>query len=181
MEKESIWNEAGKAGAVLGVVCIVYSVLNSLLGNVESGSKLIGVLVALGNGVLWLAKFFACIYLFRFFLKKHSDKNPEVDNAGTFKYGMLVALLSALICSAYDFVDIKFLHPNAVSKVTDALRSAGTLTSAQLDEMDALTPKLPTIVFFTRLVWCWLFGTFLASIFSRNIPSRNPFERENKQ
>ena len=51
----------------------------------------------------------------------------------------------------------------------------GMLTADQLDSMQELMPKLPTISFFANLIWCWLFGTVLAAIFSRNIPSRNPF------
>ena len=49
------------------------------------------------------------------------------------------------------------------------------LTEAQLDSMDGMMAKLPNVMFFVNLFWCWLFGTVLAAIFSRNIPPRNPF------
>ena len=35
--------------------------------------------------------------------------------------------------------------------------------------------NLGTISFFTNLIYCFLFGTVLSAILSRNIPSRNPF------
>ena len=41
--------------------------------------------------------------------------------------------------------------------------------------MDGMMAKLPNVMFFVNLFWCWLFGTVLAAIFSRNIPPRNPF------
>ena len=41
--------------------------------------------------------------------------------------------------------------------------------------MEELMPKMPTYAFFANLIYCWLFGTILAAIFSRNISSSNPF------
>ena len=44
-----------------------------------------------------------------------------------------------------------------------------------MDMMEEMIPKLPTMTFFLNFFWCWLFGTVLSAIFSRNIPSSNPF------
>ena len=41
-----------------------------------------------------------------------------------------------------------------------------------------MIPRLPTFSFFVNLFYCWLFGTVLSAILSRNIPSRNPFTDE---
>ena len=38
--------------------------------------------------------------------------------------------------------------------------------------------NLPSFSFFVNLIYCWLFGTVLSAILSRNIPSRNPFTDE---
>ena len=52
---------------------------------------------------------------------------------------------------------------------------SGMLTADQLSMFDDLLPKMPTYTFIANLLWCWIFGTVLAAIFSRNIPPRNPF------
>ena len=54
----------------------------------------------------------------------------------------------------------------------------GELLHIPLEEM---LPKLPTITFFSQFIYCWLFGTVVAAIFSRNIPSSNPFDNIDEQ
>ena len=41
--------------------------------------------------------------------------------------------------------------------------------------MDSYMQRLPQITFFSNLIYCFVFGTVLSYILSRNIPSRDPF------
>ena len=41
--------------------------------------------------------------------------------------------------------------------------------------VEEMIPRTPTIMFLVNFLYCWLFGTSLSAILSRNIPSRNPF------
>ena len=49
------------------------------------------------------------------------------------------------------------------------------MDSNAMSMMEDMIPRMPTISFFINLIWCWLFGTVLAAIFSRNVSSKNPF------
>ena len=171
-QKNIIWEQAGKAGLVLGGISILYMMLTAVTGKVaENGST---VLMGLINILLWLAKLGGCIYLMRFFMLRFSQADPEADNARVFRFGMLTALLSALLYSAFYLAYVSFIAPDTFENAMEAITDNPMLDSNSLAAIEEMMPKMPTISFFVNLVWCWLFGTILAAIFSRNIPPKNP-------
>jgi hypothetical protein len=88
---------------------------------------------------------------------------------------MLTALLSALLYSGAYLAYTSFIAPDTFDQALDILRDNPMVDSATMSQMEQMMPKMPTIGFFMNLIWCWLFGTVLAAIFSRNIPPQNPF------
>ena len=44
-----------------------------------------------------------------------------------------------------------------------------------MSQMDKMMGKMPQITFFSNLIYCFIFGTILSLILSRNIPSKDPF------
>ena len=178
-EKNIIWEHAGKAGLVLGGVSIVYMVLTMLTGKLaeDAGAGLTTVL-GLVNFLLWGIKFAACIFLMRFFMLRFSQADPSANNARVFRFGTLAALLSALLYSAFYMAYVSFIEPDTFEKTLEMLQDNPMLGAAQMDSLEELIPRMPTLSFFVNLVWCWLFGTVLAAIFSRNIPPQNPFTDE---
>ena len=52
---------------------------------------------------------------------------------------------------------------------------AQILDSNTLSQMDKMLGKMPQITFFSNLIYCFIFGTVLSAILSRNIPSKDPF------
>ena len=178
-EKINIWNEAGKSGLVLGLVSILYLVITSLvtkLGATGGMAFLIGLL----DFILWAAKLFICIWLMRTFMLRFSAANPSADNRKVFKFGMVTALYSALLFSAFYLVYVLYINPEALTASFDSIlgQYSGMVDSATLEAMENMESDLPTISFFTNLIWCWLFGTILSAIFSKKIPSRSsdPFK-----
>jgi len=174
VSRKDLWDGAGKAGLVLGLVSIAYVVLTQLLSKLN-GSVGMNFLVILVSFLLWIAKFGGCIYLMKFFMKRFADAHPGVDNSDTFRFGMVTALLSALIFSAFDMAYLTWISPDALSESMDAVKEAygSMLTSESLEMMDNI--NLGHVTFFANLIYCFLFGTVLSAILSRNIPSRNPF------
>ena len=177
IERKSLWNEAARSGLVLGGVSVVYMVITSLLTKLQTAG---GALSALGNvaGIaLWVGKLIICIWLMKFFMQKFAAGNEGVTNGDTFRFGTATALLSALIFSAFSLAWALFIQPDMYAESFEIAKDtySGMLSSDQLAAMDELLPKLPTWTFFINLIWCWLFGTVLSAIFSRNIPPRNPF------
>ena len=179
IEQKIIWNDASRSGLVLGGVSIGYMLCTVLLGKLQGGAA-IGVLVNVLSLLLWVFKFVLCIRLMKFFMQKFVGANSEADNRDTFRFGTVTALLSAILYSAFYLAWVSFVDPEMLTASLDMVRESysSTFTADQMDSLEELVPKLPTITFFANLVWCWLFGTILSAIFSANIPSRNPFKQE---
>ena len=172
-KKNIMWESAGKAGLVLGGVSIVYLLLTMLLGKVaENGSA---ILMGLVNGLLWLAKFIACIYLMRLFMRKFAVAEPEADRNRVFRFGMITALLSALLYSAFYLAYVSFIAPDTFSQALDILADNPMMDSNSMSAVEEMIPRMPTISFFGNLIYCWLFGTILSAIFSASIRPQNPF------
>ena len=169
--RKDMWNTAAKAGLVLGAVSSAYMFITQLM----AGST--GFLITILSFLLWAAKFGGCIWLMSFFMKKHVAAHPEVDNKGTFSLGMATALLSALVYSAAAFANIAFISGDAIAEqVNLTMHQMGSMMdSNSIALMETYMEKLPQITFFSNLIYCFVFGTVLSYILSRNIPSRDPF------
>jgi len=180
-ERINLWNEAGKAGLVLGTVSILYMLITLFSGKLAGGG-FTAILIGMLNFALWAGKLVLCIWLMRFFLLKFSKRNPSADNKQVFRFGMLVALLSALLYSAFYLVYILYIAPNAIAESFDLVmrQYAASMDAASIDALENLKADMPAITFFAQLIWSWLFGTILSAIFSRKIPSdiSNPFKPE---
>ena len=177
-DKKALWNDAGKDGLILGAISLFYMACNFLLGKVGEGSAMVAILASLIGFVLWAVKFGACIYLMKFFMKTFAKANPGVDNSDSFKFGCAVALLSALIYSAGYLAYVTFLEPDIFSKSIEMFADNPMMTSDTMEVMEQMVPKLPRFGFFFNLIYCYIFGSALAAIFSRSIPSTNPFAGE---
>lgn len=178
-EKNSIWEHAGKAGLVLGGVSIAYMLCTMLTGKLaENAGRYLSLLLGLVNFLLWAAKFAACIYLMRFFMLRFSKADPTADNSRVFRFGARTALLSALLYSAFYLAYVSFIAPDTFEKALDLLQDNPYLGASEMETVEEMIPRLPSFSFFVNLIYCWLFGTILSAILSRNIPSRNPFTDE---
>jgi len=49
------------------------------------------------------------------------------------------------------------------------------MDSNALSQIDKTMENLPQITFVSNLIYCFLYGTVVALILSRNIPSKDPF------
>lgn len=171
--QKNMWNLAGKAGLILGLVSASYLMLSQWMG--QSGMS--GFLSTAIGGVLWLAKFLGCIWLMRFFMKKFAAENPMSDNNGTFRLGMVMSLLSAVVFAAFAFANVAFISPDLFAEQMDTVmqQMAPMMDSNTMSQMDEMLGKLPQITFFSNLIYCFLYGMILSFILSRNIPDKDPF------
>lgn len=172
-EKNTFWERAGKAGLVLGGVSILYMAITTLLGSADAGESVALRLVSL---LLWVAKLVGCVLLMRFFMRRFSDAEPEADHSRVFRFGMMAALLSALLYSAAFLAYVTFIDPSVFERaLAEAAMSNPMFNDAMMAEADKLLPVLPTFSFFFNLIYCFLFGTILAAIFANSIAPKNPF------
>lgn len=168
-----IWDRASKAGLAFGGISIAYMLINSIMPTTESVGT--GMLISLIGVILWAVKFFGCIWLMKFFMKKLVQDHSEASNADTFRFGVATALLSALIFSAFYLLYTTVINPDiyveALASVKEAY--AGIMPSESMEVLDNI--NFATTGFFSQLIYCFLYGTVLSAILSRSIPSRDPF------
>ena len=171
--QKNMWNTAGKAGLVLGGISTTYLFITQWMGQAELPAFLTVIL----TGVLWFAKFGGCIWFMMHFMKSFAAENPEADNRRTFKLGMAIAFLSALVYSAFSFANVAFISPELFTDQMDMLmqQMAPMLDSNTAAQMDKTMQNLPQLTFFSNLIYCFIFGTILSFALSRSIPSKDPF------
>ena len=175
-DKKSMWEEAGRAGLILGGVSAAYLALSAVTGSVSPDNTGMVLIAGAANIILWVAKFTACIMLMKHFMKKRSANVPEAGNSDIFRFGCAVAFLSALVYSACYLAYVKFIAPDTFSNVLELLQDNPMMDSNSLAAAEEMLPKMSGYLFFFNLFYCWLFGTVLSAIFSRNIPPVNPFK-----
>ena len=173
-DKNKFLNESGKDGLILAGVAIAYFLLTTWIGKLS----LPGVVSTILGLVLWAGKLALCIWLMVKFLRKFAEEN-EKDRSRTFRFGMSVALCSALVYAGVYFAYVSIIAPDTFSDVINTVLQtySSFMTSEDLERVANLEPSMPTITFFINLVWCWLFGTIVSAIASSNICGNdNPFD-----
>lgn len=177
--RKDIWDSAAKSGLALGAVSCAYMALSQLMASGLSGASTgTAVLMSMLSLVLWAVKFVGCILLMKFFMRRFASAHPGLINQDTFKFGVATALLSALIYSGFYLAYVTIISPDTFSDaMATVTESYGSMMSQEaLDSLENV--NMATVSFFTNLIYCFLFGTVLSSILSKNIPSRNPFKEQ---
>ncbi len=171
--KRNMWNGAAIAGLALGGVSTVYMFATQLMGNTEIPVFLNMLL----GGLLWICKFGGCIWLMMFFMKKFAAENKEADNRETRRFGVIAALLSAVIYAAASFANVAFISADVFNEQMNMVmqQMAPMMDSNSMSMMDSMMENLPQYTFFSNLAYCFIFGAVLSAILSRNIPARDPF------
>lgn len=171
--RKTLWEEAGKAGLALGAVSSAYLFMTQFIGNIEMPA----VVTMLVNTVLWAAKFGGCIWLMMFFMKKFCKQHPSVGNGTTYRLGLAISVLSALVYAAASFANTAFISADIINENMNLVmeQMAPMMDSNSMNQMDEIMSKLPQITFFSTLFYCIIYGSILSFILSRNIPSKNPF------
>lgn len=169
--KRTTWDYAGKAGLALGAVSSAYFAANSLISVGISG-----VWGSVATFALWGLKFYLCIWLLKKFMKIFVKYNPEAGNPDTLRFGILTSLLSSLVYSAFYLAWVTFIQPDIF---IDALQEvAASMPADAVSQMQDMMDRMPKLTFFANLIYCFIFGTVLSLILSRDIPPVNPFEGE---
>ena len=171
--QKNMWNTAGKAGLFLGLTSTAFLFISQFLGQIEIPALVSSIL----SFVLWSAKFVGCIWIMKYFMKKFASENTSTTNAGTFKLGMITAILSALVYSAVTFANVAFISPELFEEQMNVVmqQMAPMMDSNTRALMETYQENLAQITFFSNLIYCFLYGMILSFILSRNIPSKDPF------
>lgn len=171
--RKALWEEAGKAGLVLGAVSSAYLFITQFLAEAEMPA----IATMLLSTVLWTAKFGGCIWLMMYFMKKFANQNPDIHNNNIYRFGLAVSLLSALVYSAVTLANTVFISADSINEQMNIVieQMAPVMDSNARNQMDDIIAKLPQITFFSNFFYCIIYGSVLSFILSRNIPDKNPF------
>jgi hypothetical protein len=167
-----IWNNAMKAGIILGLVSITYMFLGIPIGKISPGFLSTALVT-----VLWIVKFVLCIWLMAYFMKRLVSDYDGVTNSHTFKYGIAIALLSAFVYSTISMFNMQFIsHDEVVSQLETQFNSISNMLDSNSKEvLESIKNNIVQITFIGNFIWCLIYGTILSSILSSSIPSKDPF------
>ncbi len=171
--KRELLNRASVAGLALGAVSSAYLFITQSLTQLFSSA----VAMTAVTMILWMAKFAGCILLMRFFMRRLAAGAEGVGRRHTFKLGMYSALFSALIFAAVNLANVLYVNPEALEQSFAFIQQqySSRLDSNSLAAIEDMKGNMPGIVFFSNFIYCFLYGTVLASILSRSIPEEDPF------
>ena len=187
--RKDFWDGAGKAGLVLGLVPIVYMLIEQLL--LQDAAEKLGTFPStLISFLLWTAKFVGCILLMRWFMHRFADRFDGVTRREVSRYGTAIALTSALIYSAFVLAWSKFIDPEMFTRAFEqaAEQYSAFMDSNTMEMMEQMQDKMPVIAFFSNFIWCFLYGSILSSILSSRIGrdvdpfagGKDPFTTDNQ-
>jgi len=176
---KDIWNKASEAAFVVGIIPIAVSLLSILVGKWSGDSTIINITKGFVSFILWAAKFAGCIYLMKFFMERFQQSFPGICKADLFKFGSLVAVLSALIVSAYELIDFIYLEPEKVDAIKELFNSPvySKLDANSVDVLNKISDSYPQVAFASKFVYCTVYGIVLSSIIAARLAPSNPFEK----
>ena len=187
--RKDFWDGAGKAGLVLGLVPIVYMLIEQLLLQ-DAAEKLGTAPATLVTFLLWAAKFVGCILLMRWFMRRFANTHDGVTRRDASRYGSAIALTSALIYSAFVLAWSKFIDTEMFTRAFEqaAEQYSAYMDSNTMEMMEEMQGQMPVIAFFSNFIWCFLYGSILSSILSSRIGrdvdpfagGKDPFTTDNQ-
>ncbi len=163
-DNNTIWNESAKAGLLFGAVSVACLVLKELAA--LSGSNFLIQAAAI---ILWVVEFFGCILIMKNIMLRFRDKYEGVKMEDTYKLGRRAGFLSGLIlASAQAFIIMK-MPAETMDEFVNQMMSTAQLLPTDRDAVDAALANLPVLTFIFQWLYCYLYGSVLASVMSRYI------------
>ena len=164
LDNTVLWNEAAKAGLLLGAVSIGCLLLKEWTA-VAAGQfwqQAAGI-------VLWAVEFFGCILLMKKVMLSLRDRYQDVRMADTYKLGRRTALLSGLLLASAQALILLKMPQGEMATMLDQAVQTMKLSSADRDTLDSMVDRMPLLTFIFQWLYCYLYGTILSSILSRYI------------
>ena len=164
----SKWSLAARDGLILAAVTVVVSTLTFLTEN------------AILSGLLWFVKLVGSIWVLRIIMRRYAIDHPDES---VFSYGVIVCVLSALVCAVWAFVEYQFLFPDAVAKAFEqtfaSFESMGAMMPEGFEDMMLkMEDSYAQISCITTFFWCALLGLVFSAILSRSGKSKSIFTDE---
>ena len=175
MQKEysssASWNSASIAGLALAAITIAAELLGALC------AKLPGIAGGFLNFVAWAGKLVLCAFTFKQLLQRFHSTYEGVDYFALRKYGLKLALFSAIVVAAYSLVNLLVINPDSINDMMQGFRESysSIMDSNSEAAFEKMLPKLPVYIGIVTVVYCFLWGLFYTSLFAKSIAPFDPF------
>lgn len=163
-DNSTIWNEAGKWGLYVGglsVLCLSLKEFSSLSGS--------SFLITAASVVLWSVEFFGCIYLMQSAMRSFKRRYDGVKIEDMNRLGRRIALFSGLLLASAQAVFIMQMPEGTMDSLFTQIGESMNFTSQQMEQVEAMSGKLPVYTFIFQWLYCFLYGAVLSSILSKSI------------
>jgi len=168
----SKWSLAAKDGLILAAVTVVISTLTFLTRN------------SFLSTLLWLVKLGGSIWVLSVIMKRYGKTHPDESPFG---YGVIVCVLSALVCAVWAFIEYQFLFPDAVAEAFEQMYTSFEQMGAMVPEgfsdiMLKMEDNYAQINCLSTFFWCVVLGLAFSAILARTGKPKSVFtEEEMKQ
>ena len=175
-----MWNTAGIAGLALGAVSSAYLLSGQFIAGDLTPATLWQQVLSL---VLWGIKFSICIWIIKFSMTRFAIENGNADKKQIFKMGVAASLLSSLVFSGFYLANMMYLSADFYNQIFETILQEAdvSLDSNSKATLERIIPMLPQIIFFSNFIYCFVFGTVLSAILSRNISNKDQFAEFNQE
>lgn len=165
-------NRAGLAGIVLGLVSTSYLFLSMWMSSLSSP-----VLITALTILAWTVKFVLCIWLMMFYMQRLASTYKGVTNSTTFKFGVATAACSSLIYAGAALANVTIVNSELIStQMASVIQMLGSMADSNtLSALGEMEGSIPQYIFFSDLIYCFIYGVVLSMILSRRIPSNDLF------
>lgn len=170
---KTIWHSAAIPGLVLAAVSTAYMLISQGLASHP------GVLTSVASTALNIVKIVACIWLMRYYMTRFYREENGAGTKDLRRFGTMTALLSALVFSACSMAYYMW-NPEIISEAIDEfIKATGqSLDRNAMTVLDTFKENAPRLIFFSQLIYCFLFGWILSGILAPRIANPNPFAED---
>ena len=170
--QRNIGTPVGTYGLVLGIISSAYLLITQWMVM----AQIPALLMMLLNSILWILKCGGCLLIMIAFLRRFSSEHPQAKRSVVFQAGMVLAILSSIVYSAFSFAYTAYLYPEYIAEQMGMLMQQfvpfmDSNTSAAMEKSMQIIPQT---TFFSNLIYCFGYGTILSYIISRYIPGNEP-------
>lgn len=176
-----LWNDAANAGLVLGGIVLLFVGLSYLIELVPTNSVALTFLMNIVSFVLWAAKFVGCIIVMKYFMKRLLLRYPDATRMEVASLGRKTALLSAVVSGGVYLAQAIITPQEKFQEALDTVlsQSGQALDANTTAAMENMMSNLPSVMFFSMTIYCFLYGLVLSSILAGRVAPYNPFRGGN--
>ncbi len=168
--RKKIWDQAGTAGLILGLILSILMLLNGLILNSDFNAAVSSITSML----LSIVRIGGYIVVMAYFMGLFAAANPKMVRSDAFRFGRAAAILSALIYAATSFADAAYLNSEIYTTQYEAIiKTIEPIMGYDYKEgSEWILNHVPHMTFFSCLANTAILGSVLAYILSRKLQIR---------